>query len=88
VIGEGERLLDSVTRLHLAGAEYFRGRLNDAERALSSSIAQWQASSQLTLIGWGCYGLGQVQRAQGRLDAAHRTYQQTLEITAPPGRLA
>jgi len=88
VIGESERLLDSVTRLHLAGAEWFRGRLEDAERALSSSVAQWQASSQLTLIGWGCHLLGQVQRAQGRLDAAHRTYQQTLEITAPPGRPA
>jgi LuxR family transcriptional regulator, maltose regulon positive regulatory protein len=88
VIGPGERLLDSVTRLHLATAEWFRGRLEDAERALSSSIAQWQAGSQLTLIGWGCHLLGQVQRAQGRLDAAHRTYQQTLEITAPPGRPA
>ena len=88
MIGEGERLLDSVTRLHLATAEWFRGRLDDAERALSSSIAQWQAGSQLTLIGWGCHLLGQVQRAQGRLDAAQRTYQQTLEITAPPGRPA
>jgi len=88
VIGEGERLLDSATRLHLAWAEWLRGRLEDAERAVSSSIAQWQASSQLTLIGWGCHLLGQVQRAQGRLDAAQRTYQQTLEITAPPGRAA
>ena len=34
----------------------------------------------------GGYHLGQVQRAQGRLDAAVRTCQQALEITAPPGR--
>jgi LuxR family maltose regulon positive regulatory protein len=32
--------------------------------------------------------LGQVQRAQGRLDAAARTYRQALEIGAPPGRPA
>jgi LuxR family maltose regulon positive regulatory protein len=32
--------------------------------------------------------LGQVQRAQGRLDAALGTYQQALEATAPPGRPA
>jgi LuxR family transcriptional regulator, maltose regulon positive regulatory protein len=32
--------------------------------------------------------LGQVQRAEGRLDAALRTYRQVLEITAPPGQPA
>jgi LuxR family maltose regulon positive regulatory protein len=36
----------------------------------------------------GCHLLGQVQRAQGRLDAAVGTYQQALEMTAPPGRPA
>jgi tetratricopeptide (TPR) repeat protein len=36
----------------------------------------------------GCHFLGQVQRAQGRLDAALRTYRQALEITAPPGQPA
>ena len=35
-----------------------------------------------------CHHLGQVQRAQGRLDAAPGTYQQALEITAAPGRPA
>ena len=35
---------------------------------------------------WRCYHLGQVQRAQGRLDAAARTCQQALDATArPPG---
>jgi LuxR family maltose regulon positive regulatory protein len=36
----------------------------------------------------GCHFLGQVQRAEGRLDAALRTYQQALEITASPGQPA
>ena len=40
------------------------------------------------MAAWGSHLLGQVQRAQGRLDAAAGTYQQALEITAPPGRPA
>ena len=50
-----------------------------------SSIAGWRAAGQPLLTAWGVYQLGQVQRAQGRLDAAVRTYQQTLEIAAVPG---
>jgi len=40
------------------------------------------------VIAWGSYRLGQVQRAQGRLDAALGIYRQALDITAPPGRPA
>ena len=87
-IGEEERLLASVARLHLAMAQVLDGGLPDAEREMSSAAAQWQVTGQLYLAGWGCHYLGQVQRALGRLDAAERTYQQTLEITAPPGRAA
>jgi len=36
--------------------------------------------------GW--HHLGQVQRAQGRLDAALGTYRQALEVAAPPGQPA
>ena len=87
-IGEGEWMLDSVTRWHLAVAEWLRGRLPEAERAFASGIAQWRQAGELTLAAWGGHYLGQVQRARGRLDAALGTYQQTLEITAPPGRSA
>ena len=67
-------------------AEWLRGRLAEAERAFVSSIAGWRAAGQPTVTAWGCYELGQVQRAQGRLDAAVRTCQQALEVTAAPGR--
>ena len=67
-------------------AEWLRGRLAEAERAFVSSIAGWRAAGQPTLTAWGRYELGQVQRAQGRLDAAARTCQQALESTAVPGR--
>ena len=53
-----------------------------------SSITGWRAAGQPTVTAWGGYQLGQVQRAQGRLDAAARTYQQALETTAVTGRPA
>jgi LuxR family transcriptional regulator, maltose regulon positive regulatory protein len=81
-LGGGERLLSSTAGGLLAAAEWFRGRLADAERAFASSIAGWQAGQP---ISWGVYQLGQVQRAQGRLDAAAETYQKALDIAAEPG---
>ena len=79
-------MLKSIAQGFLAVAEWLRGRLAEAERAFVSSIAGWQAAGQPTMTAWGCHELGQVQRAQGRLDAAVRTCQQALEITAVPGR--
>ena len=40
------------------------------------------------MTAWGCHDLSQVQRAQGRLDAAVSTCQQALEIITPAGRPA
>ena len=82
----GEWLLDSMTRWNLAVADWLCGRLAEAERAFVSGIAGRQAAGLPTWSAWGSYELGQVQRAQGRLDAAVRTCQQALEFTAPPGR--
>ena len=67
-------------------AEWHRGLLADAESALASSIGGWQAAGQPTVTAWGGYQLGQVQRAQGRLDAAVGTDRRALDATAPPGR--
>jgi len=85
-IGEGQSMLGFITQGHLAVADWLRGRLEEAERALSSSIGLWRAAGHRNLIGWGSHHLGQIQRALGRLDAAHATYQQTLEITAEASR--
>jgi LuxR family maltose regulon positive regulatory protein len=79
-LGGDERLLSSTAQGLLAAAEWFRGRLADAEQAFLSSIAGWQAGQP---ISWGVYQLGRVQRAQGRLDAAADTYQRTLDIAVP-----
>ncbi len=38
------------------------------------------------MTAFGCYQLGQIQRAQGHLDTAVQTYQQALEAIAVPGQ--
>ena len=86
--GEGESMLDSTARWLLAMAEWLGGRVAEAERAFAASITGWRAAGERYSAAYGCHHLGQVQRAQGRLDAAVGTYQQALEITAPPGRPA
>ena len=85
-INEGERLLDSMSRWNRAVADWLCGRLAEAERAFVPSVAGRQAAGLPTWSAWGSYELAQVQRAQGRLDAAMRTCRQALEFTAPPGR--
>ena len=84
-LGGDERLLSATAQGFLAAAEWLRGRLAEAERAFVSSIAGWRAAGEPLLTAWGIYQLGQVQRAQGRPDAAVRTYQQTLDIAAVSG---
>ena len=84
-LSEGEWMVRSIAQGLLAVAEWLRGRLAEAERAFVSSMAGWRAAGQPTVTAWGGYQLGQVQRAQGRLDAAARTHQQALETTAVAG---
>ncbi len=81
---------DRTLRLHvdwnLALAEVLRGRLAQAERVLPGLIAEHRAAGERYLAVRAAYDLGQVQRAQGRLGAALRTYRQALEIASDAGR--
>ena len=81
-----ERALSATAHGFLAVAEWLRGRLTEAERALASSLTGWRETSQLTLIAWGCYELVLIQLAQGRLDAAALTCEQTLDSLITSGR--
>jgi LuxR family maltose regulon positive regulatory protein len=83
---EEEWLLISSARGHLAMSEWLRGRLREAEGRFESILAGRRAAGQLTMTAYGCYQLGQIQRAQGRLDAAVRTYRQALEAIAVAGQ--
>ena len=83
-LGQGEQLLEYVARFNLGIADWLRGRLADAERVFVPSLAGWADMPTMTV--WSRHVLGQVQCAQGRLDAAVLACQQALERTAPPGR--
>ena len=83
-LGDGESLLKCIAEGHLGRAEWLRGNLAEAERSRASFIAQGRALGGPTLVGWGCHELGQIQRAQGRLDAALSTYHQALEVAGAP----
>jgi LuxR family maltose regulon positive regulatory protein len=87
-LGDGELMLNPYYQLELAAVDLLRGRLDDAGRGFAFSITGWRAAGQPIMTAWGCNHLGHVQLAQGRLDAALGTYQQALEITAPPGQPA
>ncbi len=87
-LADDEWMLASNASGYLALAEWLGGRPAEAERLLSSTIAQWLRAGQRPLAVRGWHHLGQVQRAQGRLDAALGTYQQALEVAAPPGQPA
>ena len=89
-IGEDEWMLASNAGGYLALAEWLRGHLPEAERGLSATIARWLAVGERHLAARGYHHLGQVQRAQGRLDAALETYRQALDVAgaAQSGRPA
>jgi LuxR family transcriptional regulator, maltose regulon positive regulatory protein len=84
--GEDEWLLGLVTRLNLGIGEWLGGRAAEAESVLVATIPGWRTLGQPTLTAWVLHLLGQVQRAQGRLDTSAQTCRQALEMTAVPGR--
>ncbi len=79
-VAEDEPGPRSSCRWNLALAELTRGRLADAERAFADITAEGWATGQPYLALSAGSVLGQVQRAQGRLGAALRTYRQGLEF--------
>jgi LuxR family maltose regulon positive regulatory protein len=85
MLDDREWMLQSIYQLNLALADWLRGRLGDAERGFVSCVAGWRSAGERGLAAGGCGFLGQVQRAQGRLDAALGTYDQLRQIGTPPG---
>ena len=83
---EDEWIVRSVAQVQLAVAGWLDGRLDEAERAFADGIAGRRAAGLPTWGAWASYELGQVQHAQGRLDAAARTCEQALEAAARTGQ--
>jgi ATP/maltotriose-dependent transcriptional regulator MalT len=81
-LADGEWMLNSICQQQLALANRLGGRLRDAERGFASSVRGWRAAGEPIMAAWGYHQLGQVQLAQGHLDAALDTYQTAVEIAA------
>jgi ATP/maltotriose-dependent transcriptional regulator MalT len=84
-LGQGEWMLAATGRGYLAVAQWLDGQLAEAEHTFLSSLARWREAGEPFVAVRVCELLGQVQRAQGRLDVAVATYEQALEIATPPG---
>ena len=83
---EDEWILRSIAQGQLTVAGWLDGRLGEAERGFAHGITGRRAAGLPTWGAWQSYELGQVQYAQGRLDAATATCEQALEAAARTGR--
>lgn len=84
-IGEDEWMLEAVTQVHLAVAEWTRGNPRDAERAVASVVERWVIRGVFDFALVWSFILGRIQSAQGRLGAAAATYRRALEVADPAG---
>ena len=84
-LAESDWLLRSLVAWNLAVADWLRGRLGSAEHGLAEVVAERQAAGEGYLAMRPCYDLGQVHRAQGRLNAALAAYRRGLEAANAGG---
>jgi LuxR family maltose regulon positive regulatory protein len=85
-LGEDDWLMRSQVAWNLATVHWMRGELGEAERALADLVAERVAAGEGYLAMRVCYDHSEVLLAQGRLAAAHRTYQRALEIAGEAGQ--
>jgi LuxR family transcriptional regulator, maltose regulon positive regulatory protein len=64
----------------LVGADWMTGRVVDTEPAFAELLAEGRAAPAAYPVLRTCFMLGLVQQAQGKLDAALRTYQEGLRL--------
>jgi LuxR family maltose regulon positive regulatory protein len=88
LVGEGEHMLEALSRVMLGRAERLGGRLDDAEQSFNLLIERSQATAQPTLVAWACHYLGQVQQARGDLDGAGQTFRRAREFAPNSGQSA
>ncbi len=90
-LGEDEWLMRCFVRWNQAVTDWLGGRLGPAERGLAEVLAERRSADEFFggfLPMRACYDLGEVQRAQGNLDAALATYRQALEEAGESGQAA
>jgi LuxR family maltose regulon positive regulatory protein len=82
---DADRTLRHFARYYLAMADWLRGRLAEAEQALTVLAGEQVAAGARYLVPL-YHDLGQVQRARGHLEAALRTYEGALGIASEGGQ--
>jgi LuxR family maltose regulon positive regulatory protein len=90
-LGEDDWLLRSFVRWNLAVVDWLHGRLGPAERGLAEVLAERRAAGEAFggfLPMRARHDLGEVQRAQGNLDAAEATYRQALDTAGESSQAA
>jgi len=90
-LGEDEWLMRSFVRWNLAVVDWLGGELGSAERGLAGVLAERRAAGEAFggfLPMRVRYDLGEVQRAQGNLDAALATYRQALSTAGESSQAA
>jgi LuxR family maltose regulon positive regulatory protein len=90
-LGEDDWLLRSFVHWNQAAADWLDGRLGAAERGLAEVLAG-RREAEVSFAGFlpmrVRYDLGEVQRAQGNLDAALATCQQALDAASQSSEAA
>ena len=84
-LAEDERGPHISGRWNLALADWMRGRLGEAERAFADIMAEGRQAGEPHLMLTAGFALGRIQQAQGRLQAAYRTYEEGLQFAANTG---
>jgi ATP/maltotriose-dependent transcriptional regulator MalT len=90
-LDEDDWLMRSFVRWNQAAADWQDGQLGSAERGLAEVLAERRSADEFFagfLAMRACYDLGEVQRAQGNLDAALATYRQALDVLGDRGESA
>jgi LuxR family maltose regulon positive regulatory protein len=90
-LGEDDWLLRSFVRWNLAVVDWLHGRLAPAERGLAEVLAERRAAGEAFggfLPMRARHDLGEVQRAQGNLDAAAATHRQALDTAGESSQAA
>ena len=84
-LAQGEKAPTLSVRWNLALVDWMEGRLADAEREAAELVAEGRTSGIPHLLLSAGATLGRIQRAQGRLGDALRTYGEALELAAVAG---
>jgi len=85
-VSPDERALRLQVDWDLAVADWLRGRLAEAEAALTGLLVRQQAAGELYLSVRAACDLGQVRQARGHLGAALTAYEQALQIATEADR--